>query len=347
MMPKLSAIAFSLAATFAMMVQAQPAPADRADLVVRPDWLKKPDADDLAQVWPAAGRGKDGAATIRCVVNVDGLLNKCAVVSETPLGLGFGAAALLLTPNFRMRPALRNGKVAEGTVSIPIQFKGSGGRGEVYGQKITVMANPAWREAPSSAEVALAYPKKATAPVRIVFRCGLTRDNGVTDCERVTGEQTYEDAARRLLPKFRLLLPTIDRRDRTKMRVNLPIHLHGPEANMVSPERIGEPQWSRVLDPKQVQELFPDLAATAGVKNGRGVAECSVAVGGELENCRAKSEAPAGLGFGLAAVRLVDALSIFPWTTDGRPVDGAKIAVPVQFNLAEPVPAATPPTPPR
>src|ERR1022692_4290605 len=69
-------------------IPAKPTPAPMA--------TQSPDA--MLAFYPAAARaaGLEGAAVIHCVRNEHLALKGCALVSETPAGHGFGAAALAM-----------------------------------------------------------------------------------------------------------------------------------------------------------------------------------------------------------------------------------------------------------
>lgn len=90
-----------------------------------PVWMRKPDGENLARVYPfvAMQRNLSGAATMECSVNSDGTLAGCKVVAESPAGAGFGDATLRLAKYFQMKSTTADGKpVAGGTVRIPIRF---------------------------------------------------------------------------------------------------------------------------------------------------------------------------------------------------------------------------------
>jgi len=72
----------------------------------------------LAQLMSLAG-----TALIRCAVDTVGRVQDCSVVAETPVGFGFGAAAVRLSAYFSMKPEQIDGQPVRSTISIPIKFK--------------------------------------------------------------------------------------------------------------------------------------------------------------------------------------------------------------------------------
>lgn len=103
----------------------KPKPAT-APTIGAPDWIERPKAEDVAWAYPSAAKADhvEGGATLSCRVKNDGGLDACQVVRETPLGAGFGQAALALAPTFRMKAVDKTGaKTAGANVRIPFLFK--------------------------------------------------------------------------------------------------------------------------------------------------------------------------------------------------------------------------------
>lgn len=98
-------------------------------IIVRPDWVKQPTAEATAKFYPEKARmlGHSGRAVLRCKVKTDGTLEDCQVTQESPMGDGFGDAALHLSTSFQMKPLTIDGKpVGGGTIRIPVTFAAGG-----------------------------------------------------------------------------------------------------------------------------------------------------------------------------------------------------------------------------
>jgi TonB family protein len=91
----------------------------------KPYWIEKPDGADMSSFYPARAARQDlnGRARIKCVVAADGRLAECRVLSESPPGEGFGAAAVALSSKFRLLPP--DGPVGSPApeITIPIVFE--------------------------------------------------------------------------------------------------------------------------------------------------------------------------------------------------------------------------------
>jgi protein TonB len=91
-----------------------------------PNWNRRPGVEDLMKTYPAeAQKAKlGGDVVLHCHVELTGKLTGCGVLSETPQGAGFGAAALKLTDLFEARENPPEGGPKRGTdIRIPIRFR--------------------------------------------------------------------------------------------------------------------------------------------------------------------------------------------------------------------------------
>ena len=90
-----------------------------------PKWLRRPNGDDVARVYPqpALKHGVSGTAIMTCVVTATGAMSQCELNDEHPSGMGFGDAALRLSPLFAMTRTTADGHpVQGGRVRIPMRF---------------------------------------------------------------------------------------------------------------------------------------------------------------------------------------------------------------------------------
>lgn len=317
------------------------------------DWLRKPTPQQLFAVWPteAQKRGVNGRATIGCTVSKQGALFGCQVLSEEPAGMGFGTAAIALTPQFLMKPATVDGQPVESTVRMPINFTGlssqvtgshlSGGTDALRGLPgRKVIADMPWKEAPAYADVAAAYPEKARAAGvggRVTLSCRLSEEGRPGACDTVSEEprgQGFNAAARRLLPKFRGPTEYSDGTPTAKSITQI-LFVFAPE--MLDPARriIGKPRWAALPTGDAMLAGYPRAAVEAGVRQARVTVSCAAGQGGILEDCKLEREEPTGLGFGAAGLELSKSFRIQPWTTEGLPTVGGQIRVPIRYVLPE------------
>lgn len=93
--------------------------------IVGPNWTSRPTASQMSRFYPERAQrlGHSGSASISCTVDATGRLHNCAVSRETPVGEGFGDAALRLSAYFRMSPQIVDGRPIDGgQVNIPLGF---------------------------------------------------------------------------------------------------------------------------------------------------------------------------------------------------------------------------------
>lgn len=90
--------------------------------ITNPRWLRQP--RDLESYYPTRALARDipGQVVLDCMVDVSGGLN-CSVVSETPANWGFGQAALRISRDYRMVPAMRDGQAVEGRYRMRVPFE--------------------------------------------------------------------------------------------------------------------------------------------------------------------------------------------------------------------------------
>ena len=318
-----------------------------------PEWLRRPTAQDLLSVWPAAAfkGGQGGKAVIACDTTVEGTLRGFRVLSESPAGLGFGAAAMALAPQFLMKPATKAGVPVASRVQIPVDFQrpdralGSRIRSSTTDvQTNAVFSDVSWVSAPSHQEVMAAYPAKARAEGvggSVTLMCKFTRGGGLAACQEAREEPAgygFENAARALTSRFVAPLKTETGRSvvngYTQVRVTF-----APGPLTEGEPVILRPNWSRLPEPADFTAALPEAAKRAGVGKARVVMRCKVGGTGGLEACQIRSVEPAGLGFGQATVRLAGKFGLPVRSEEGLPTVGAAVTVPPRWDLD---PAAKP-----
>ena len=319
------------------------------------DWLRVPNAYDLMAVFPqeAMRRGKSGEALIRCKVSRQGALYECAVVKETPEGMGFGAAAVALTPQFQMKPAMADGRAVVDIVNIPIRFQapepsiGSRipGGGTDIPKTQRFLASPVWADAPSYADVVAAYPSRATeeaAGGSATVSCDITTVLGLNRCDVIAEEprgKGFGRAATQLSDHFRLAAPgdaSVDLNGvTTQYRVTF-----APEMLSEGAPLIGKPQWTGLPSAKAIAGAYPAAAKTASFEVARVQMRCSVSGNGAVETCEIVSETPEGLGFGQTALSLAPYFRLSVWTDEGLPTIGGRVIIPLRFEPPKPPAAA-------
>ena len=94
--------------------------------------------------------------------------------------------------------------------------------------------------------------------------------------------------------------------------------------------RITSPHWLSSPTAIELASVYPPQAAKHGI-GGSVRFRCIVTDEGRLTDCQVLSEAPAGKGFGEAALRLAKFFLMTRTTSDDRPVGGAVVIIPMRF----------------
>ncbi len=96
--------------------------APQPETITRPRWVRTP--SDLQGYYPRRPltRAIEGDVVLDCLVTTTGAL-RCAVVSETPPSWGFADAALRISRDYQMVPAMRGGHVVEGRYRMRVPFR--------------------------------------------------------------------------------------------------------------------------------------------------------------------------------------------------------------------------------
>lgn len=145
-----------------------------------------PARPDMAFYYPerASRLELEGRVELSCQVQADGSVNACEVISESPPGFGFGAAALKMTGRFRMKTTTEEGKSVVGSpVRIPVAFKPP----EDFDRPLAVYA-ARWKYAPGAGLIDTRYPGRARyerVEGQATLRCTVAASLGLEKCEVV------------------------------------------------------------------------------------------------------------------------------------------------------------------
>jgi TonB family protein len=197
-----------------------------------------------------------------------------------------------------------------------------------------------WIEAPSVADVAAAYPAKARAASvggQVNLTCTLNREGRPHDCA-VLGEKPsgygFGFAARKLAEHLRSGDGGLAGKE-VQIPVTFAVDLLKGEAPTVT-----KPTWATLPSAEDFQATFPK--AENGINSVRVVLNCTVQPGGALSDCAVGSEEPTGHGFGQAALALAPKFRVGPWTADGQPTAGARMRLPIRYELQQVAATAKP-----
>jgi len=97
-----------------------------------------------------------------------------------------------------------------------------------------------------------------------------------------------------------------------------------------APAVITRPRWIERPNGADFARYFPERALDRGV-SGKVVLDCLVGADGSIR-CTVASETPARYGFGEAALAISRYFRMAPQLEDGRPSEGGRVQVPLQFR---------------
>ena len=277
-----------------------------------PQWAHTPTREEMLSVWPAGAPDAGGEATLRCVITPQGNAQSCSVVSESPERSGFGAAAVKLSPTFKFKTKAPNGDYIpiDEIVQLRIAFAKPAPKqnGASEFGDITSLHNAPWIAAPTTADMAAAWPNTAPpalAEVSVRVQCGFSPDTSLTGCRLLSEDPEgygLGATALKLTEKFRTRGALMEDALLAKARIFLRFDFLNPAKLGPGPAWVDKPSWVSFIPEDRMTALYPTAAADAGIKTGRVVVACTVALDGTLANCALESEDPPGKGFGQAAL---------------------------------------------
>jgi TonB family protein len=318
-----------------------------SSMITNPEWLKKPSEEEVLEFWPlAAMKAKiGGTATLRCKVTVDGLVNHCLVIAESPKDLGVGASALSMANLFRMKPLVRDGVPVGGAeMIIPVSFTCDGGCNfpSNFLTSVKLYRIVPWLQAPTSAQVAEAYPAKARKDQMqsglIALQCTVSGAGLLDECETSAENPRGEGlaaAARTLSHDFKAPLKDSQGNSMRGSKVLLnfafaPRMLDDPAL------ALGTPTMVETLSTTQMEAAFPAKAKAAGIGFGEVKATCVVGDEGHLTECKIQNEAPAGMDFAPAAQQILAGTRASLWSENGLPTLGAPVTLRLPIGVEKP-----------
>ena len=282
-----------------------------------------PTGEQLMQAYPNAARVAliHGRAKLYCLVTAEGQSYGCHVLSEYPAGYGFGKAALRLAPFFKMKAVTESAESNDSSMVVPIVFNIDGVARDGY----PFTGIELWRATPSRNDIEAAFPVDARtmhASGLVELACAVSADGRLESCDiarEVPEGLGFGKAAITLAPKFLADFP--------------PGQVKGPGQTVLttirfraSPETTPVTFWRRQLNlpaltDDDLERALPEPARRAKVRSAHVVVSCSVGSDGSMHDCSSTEEAPANLGVGEAAVKLVSGRRIDVWK-DGASLEG-------------------------
>lgn len=188
-----------------------------------------------------------------------------------------------------------------------------------------------WTAAPTVADMAAAYPAKAKAEGvggSVDLACSASRGGALVACD-VLGETPrgygFGTAARKLVQQS-LKVEGVAKDSEVRVPVTFSADL--AKGGIVT---VKTPKWAALPTVDEIQSAVPKTEG--GPNNARVTLVCDVQAGGALSGCAVDREEPAGQGFGPAILTLAPKFKVDLMSAEGMPTVGAKVRVPVRFDL--------------
>jgi len=194
----------------------------------------------------------------------------------------------------------------------------------------TAAAQTAWIAAPTTADMAAAYPEKAKAAGiagGVELACTAARSGEMKDCSVLAEAPRgygFGPAARRLARQLQAAGVV----NNTEVRVSMTF---APELAKGAPLTVRTPKWTALPTVDAMQAAVPKTEG--GPNDVRVTLVCDVQAGGVLSGCAVDREEPAGQGFGQAILALAPQFKVDLMSAEGMPTVGAKVRLPVRFAL--------------
>jgi len=181
-----------------------------------------------------------------------------------------------------------------------------------------------WKTPPSAAEMpqrALEDGVSGTATVNCTATAQGVVDNCQIESESPEGYSFGQAAAQ--FVRSGILEPSADGQPIGPFRIRIPFNVED-----VAPAQLENPSWR--IPPRIGVSDFPQRALNAGVSGGA-IVQCNASAEGVPQNCIVLDEQPARMGFGEAAVRIVQRGRL---KKSGDWLPGARFTVRIPFNLS-------------
>lgn len=293
-------------------------------------YVTQPGEPEMKAAYPTSAftRKITGETKLSCLVAADKKLTDCRIEKESPADEGFGAAALSLTPLYRLRESDELGRrVAGRRIPVAMTFFAPGDKGSD------------WAKKPTAKQMLAVLPKLAFEEGvggKTVLGCDVMIDGALKNCavewERPAG-YGFGGAALKLVDQFRFK-PATRAGQPVVSTASIPIVFGG--SSWYAPASIEgllrDPPWAATPVARDLAAAFP--ASAEDLVEGQVVLRCGIVASGELTKCKPITESPKDRGFAKAALELAASFKIK--RSVGDKLDPTKYVVDVPFHFRNP-----------